>query len=219
MKKEKRRYVMTARAAKADATRERIRASAMELYCQRAIEDFTLEAVADRAETTVQTVLRIFGSKEDLLFAALGELAASGVSLKVTPPGDITAAVSAIVDVYETMGDLVIQRLNDERRHPALKPLLDQGRQNHRDWVKTAFAPQLQHHHGSQRMQLLNALIAATDVYVWKLLRRDRGLSRAATEAVMCRMITGATQQETSDGEERGSDSLAELVRRREPAA
>jgi AcrR family transcriptional regulator len=211
----KRQYDMTARLAKSEATRERIRASAMALYVDRAIEEFTLEEVAKRAETTVQTVLRIFGNKEDLLFAALAELAASGLSLKVTPPGDSSAAVAAIFDVYETMGDLVIQRLNDERRYPALKPILEQGRQNHRDWVKTTFAPYLARGDQAQRTQLLNALVAATDVYVWKLLRRDRGLSRAAAQAVVLKLVEGVTQQEKSNGK----DSVAELVRRRQPAA
>ena len=206
---------MIARTAKAEATRERIRSSAIELYCGRAIEDFTLEEVAGRAGTTVQTVLRAFGSKGNLLFAALSELAASGAGLKATPPGDVRAAVAALFDVYEAMGDFVIQRLNDEQRHPELKPLLDQGRENHRDWVKTAFAPQLLRRQAGERAQLLEALDAATDVYVWKLLRRDRGLSRPAAEAVVRRLIIGVTQKEKADG----TNSLAELVRRRQPAA
>jgi AcrR family transcriptional regulator len=215
MNKGKRQYDMAARAAKTAATTARIRASAMALYSERAIEDFTLDEIAARAGTTVQTVLRIFGSKEDLLFAALSELAASGLSLKVTPPGDVAAAVAAIFDVYETMGDLVIQRLNDERRYPAFKPVLEEGRQNHRAWVKTAFAPYLAREEGHLRTQLLNALVAATDVYVWKLLRRDRGIGRTAAEAVVRKLVEGVTQQEKTDG----AHSLAELVRRREPAA
>jgi AcrR family transcriptional regulator len=163
----------------------------------------------------VQTVLRAFGSKGDLLYAALSESAARGASLKATPPGDVRAAVAAMFDVYEAMGDFVIQRLNDEQHHPELKPLLDEGRENHRDWVKTAFAPQLVNRQGSERAQLLDALDAATDVYVWKLLRRDRGLSRPATEAVVRRLIIGVTQKEKTNG----TDSVAELVRRRQPAA
>ena len=190
MKKSKRRpYVMTARAAKAEATRARILASAMQLYSERPIEDFTLDEVARRSDTTVQTVLRAFGSKDDLIFAALDELAAGGMSLKPTPPGDVEAAVAAIFDVYETMGDLVIQHLDDERRRPALQPSLEQGRENHRDWVKSTFAPQLARQSGGARTQLFNILVVATDVYVWKLLRRDQALSRSAAEAIVCRMI------------------------------
>jgi AcrR family transcriptional regulator len=178
------------------------------------IETFTLDEIAARAGTTVQTVLRIFGSKEDLFLAALSEMVAGGVALKVTPPGDIPAAVAAIIDVYETVGDVVIQRLNDERRYPALKTILEQGRQNHRDWVKTAFAPYIARKEGNQRALMLNALVAATDVYVWKLLRRDRGVGRAAAEAVVRKLVEGVTHQEMSDGH-----SVVELVGRREPAA
>jgi AcrR family transcriptional regulator len=215
MKTTKRRYVMTARAAKADATKARIRASAVQLYRERAIEDFTLEEVAQLAGTTVQTVLRAFGSKDELIYAALEELAASGVGIRPTPPGDVAAAVRAVYDIYEGMGDLVIQRLNDEIRRPALKPGLDQGRANHRDVVKTLFAPQLARQSGGARAQLLNILLVATDVYVWKLLRRDRALSRAAAEAIVCRMIDGVTNEEKAHG----THLMAELVGRRESAS
>jgi AcrR family transcriptional regulator len=215
MKKRKRTYVMTARAAKAEATKARIRASAMEVYLQEPTEDFTLEAVASRAGTTVQTVLRIFGSKDELVYAALEEMAAGGVFLRPVQPGDIKSAVSAVFDIYESVGDLVMQRLNEERRRPALKPSLDQGRENHRDGVKMVFAPQLERLHGAARAQLLTILVILTDVYVWKLLRRDMALSRPAAEATVRKMILGVTEREKAYG----TDSLAELVRRREPAA
>jgi AcrR family transcriptional regulator len=215
MKRRKRRYVMTARAAKAEATKTRIRASAMEVYLQEPIEDFTLETVAGRGGTTVQTVLRIFGSKDELVYAALEEMAASGVFLRPAPPGDIKVAVSAFFDIYESVGDLVMQRLSEERRRPGLKPSLDQGRENHRDGVETAFAPQLDRLQGAARAQLLAILVIMTDVYVWKLLRRDMGLSRSAAEAIVRRMIIGTTEQERTHG----TDSLAQLVGRREPAA
>ncbi|MGH6676213.1 MAG: TetR/AcrR family transcriptional regulator [Xanthobacteraceae bacterium] len=215
MKKTKRHYVMTARAAKAQATRARIRASANQLYSERALEDFTLEEVAQRAETTVQTVLRAFGSKDELIFSALEELAGSGVPVKSTTPGDVAAYVNAIFDIYEAMGDLVIQRLSEERRRPGLKPALDRGRKAHTDGLTIAFAPQLQRQSGSARKQLFQILLAATDVYVWKLLRRDQKLSRPAAEAIVCRMIGSVTKTEKTDGE----DLVAELVRRREPAS
>ena len=118
MKNSKRPYTMTRRAETAAATRQRILDSAVQLYCDRQIEEFTLDEVARRAGATVQTALRDFGSKENLLLAALHRLAEGGASLKPTPPGDVAAAVGAIFDLYESMGDLLMQRLADERRHP-----------------------------------------------------------------------------------------------------
>ena len=215
MKMKKRRYAMASRAAKAEATRARIRVSAMELYCQRPIEDFTLEEVAGRAGVAVRTVLRAYPSKDELVYAALDEMAAGGVYLKPTPPGDIKAGVSAFFDIYETVGDLVLQRLSDERRRPGLKPSLDQGRENHRDGVKVIFAPQLEQRRGAARAELFNMLVVMTDVYVWKLLRRDMALTRPAAEAIVGKMIFSIIEGENANG----TDSLAELVGRRQPAA
>ena len=215
MKKTKRTYDMTARAAKAEGTKARIRGCAVGLFCNRPTEEFTLDEVARQAETTVQTVLRIFGSKDELIYQALEDMAAGGVFLRPTAPGDINAAVRSFFDIYETVGDLVIDRLGEERRRPALKTTLDQGRENHRDGVKTVFAPQLERVHGAERAQRLTMLIVMTDVYVWKLLRRDMKMKRSAAEAMIARMIRSVLEQ----GETNGKNSVAELVRRREPAA
>jgi AcrR family transcriptional regulator len=173
MKKAKRSYDMTARAAKAEATKARIRACAVGLFCNRPAEEFTLDEVARQAETTVQTVLRIFGSKDELIYQALEDMAAGGVFLRPTAPGDINGAVRSFFDIYETVGDLVIDRLGEERRRPALKTTLDQGRENHRDGVKTVFAPQLERMHGAERAQL------AHDA--------DRGDRRLCVEAIAAR--------------------------------
>src|SRR5580698_11326339 len=102
----KRRYAMTSRAAKADATKAGIRLAAIALYCERPVEDFTLEEVAERAGVAVRTILRAYASKDELVYAALEEMAASGVFLKPSPPGDVRGAVAAIFDIYEAIGDL-----------------------------------------------------------------------------------------------------------------
>ena len=57
--KASRRYSMERRSANAEATKARVREAANKLYAERP-EDFTLKAVAERAETSVQTVLRLF---------------------------------------------------------------------------------------------------------------------------------------------------------------
>jgi hypothetical protein len=112
---------------------------------------------------------------------------------------------------------MVMRRLDEEQRRPALKPILEEGRTNHRLGVKTTFAPQLERLSGSARARLLTSLIVLTDVYVWKLLRRDMALGRSAAEAIVVRMILGVIEQEQANG--KIPDALAKLVRRREPAA
>jgi hypothetical protein len=62
--------------------------------------------------------------------------------------------------------------------------------------VRIVFAPQLDLRRGSARTQLFNILLVTTDVYVWKLLRRDLGLSRTAAEATLRKMLAGVLDVE-----------------------
>lgn len=195
-RKEPRAYDMSNRAAQAEATRNRIRQAAATLYRARAFDEFTLEEVARRAEVTVQTVLRAFKSKDQLLLAALTALALDSQPIKLPRvPGDAAEAIAIFFDLYETVGDFVVRRLGDEQRLPALKPELEMGRQGHARWVEESFAPQLARHSGEARARLFQALLVATDVYVWKLLRRDQGLDRAAAEAVMRHIVNGVIRE------------------------
>ncbi len=183
---------MSTRAAQAEATRERIRQAAVALYRERALDGFTLEEVAQRAEVTVQTVLRAFKSKDQLIMTALRALAEETQPIKIPRvPGDVAEAVTIFFDLYEEVGDFVMQQLGDEPRLPAIKSDIDAGRQGHAKWVEAAFAPQLTRQAGKGRAQMFHALMVATDVYVWKLLRRDQKLDRADAEAVMGQLING----------------------------
>lgn len=189
---------MGVRAARMAETRARILDAATEIYMNAAIESFTLDDVASRAGVSVQTVLRAHGSREELFFAMLDRMARAGIPLKPTEPGDVAAALGAIIDLYETSGDMILKWLTEEQREPRLKPTLDEGRQDHMDWVRTAFAPQLAQTH--RRDRLFHSLVVATDVQVWAKLRKDCGLSRAEAEAVMRGLLEGVIREDFHDG-------------------
>jgi hypothetical protein len=63
------------------------------------------------------------------------------------------------------------------------------GRRFHWQWVERTFAPLLDGLSAREQRRRTAALVAVTDVYTWKLLRRDLGLSRAETERVLIEMI------------------------------
>jgi hypothetical protein len=100
------------------------------------------------------------------------------------------------------------------RVSPALAPKVELGRQAHRKWIETAFAPQLHARQGAARARLLHALIVATDVYTWKLLRRDLRLDRRAAENLVEDMVRAIVQ-----GGGNGEVSVGLLGRRRQPHA
>jgi AcrR family transcriptional regulator len=184
---ETRAYVMKARAEKAAATKERIVKSAADLIVERTLDGLTLEAIAERAGVAARTILRIFGSKEQVFAAAINAEGRRGHG--ALHPGDVKATIGVLFDDYEKIGDAVILRLADEGRIPSLDASLKSGRDNHRRWIAESFAPQLSSVDKTERVELLNALLVATDVYVWKLLRRDFGLGRRAAEKVLCRIV------------------------------
>ena len=73
----------------------------------------------------------------------------------------------------------------------SLAPLIEQARHSHRAWLEAAFEPYLPAD-AKARRRVVNVLHAATDVYTWKLLRRDLGVTRAETERTMVRLVDGA---------------------------
>jgi AcrR family transcriptional regulator len=182
-------YVMRARAETAAATRQRILQSARTLLVTHSFEEMTVDAIAAGADTTTRTVLRIFGSKEELFAQALNSL--GQVAFAPIMPDNRDALIGGLVEFYDKVGDTVIRWLGDEHRLPAMREHLNIGRQHLRAWVAEAFAPALDRLSGDARKELHDALIVACDVYTWKLLRRDFGLSRRAAVARLKRLIGG----------------------------
>jgi hypothetical protein len=88
--------------------------------------------------------------------------------------------VRAIVDHYELRGDGVLVMLAQEPHQELMARITRDGRRLHRTWVEEVFAPYLRD--AEDPDALADLLVVATDVYTWKLLRRDRGLGRDLTE-------------------------------------
>ncbi|HEY8692679.1 MAG TPA: TetR/AcrR family transcriptional regulator [Chloroflexota bacterium] len=184
-----RRYVMRARAESADGTRQRILDAAGNELWERRVSEVRLEDVAARAEVTVQTVLRVFGSKSDLVELALEPVRDRIMRQRESAePGDVEGTISALFDHYEQMGDFVIRNLAEEQQLPDLRERLERGRKGHRRSMQRQFAPQLA---GRQDKKLvLDCLVVACDVYTWKLLRRDAARSRKEAEACVRHLVS-----------------------------
>jgi hypothetical protein len=103
--------------------------------------------------------------------------------------GDVAAAVSVLLDHYEEYGDKVLTLLAVENRSPAAAEVVRQGRLLHRAWCERTFAPALTGLDEASRARRLAQLVAVADVYTWKLLRRDAGLSRDDVELALRELL------------------------------
>lgn len=181
-KKKTRPYNMTTRAKAAARTEQDILEAAAELWRERALNDITLEAVAERAGVSVRTVLRKYGSKEQL-FAASIEKDGSKIMAgrDQVPAGDVEEALSVLLRDYEKFGDASIRTLAVEEELEIARKILDTARTYHREWCARVFAPYLPAPGEATYESRLLAFIAATEFYLWKLLRRDLNRSYEET--------------------------------------
>ena len=191
-------YVMTTRADAVAQTRERILRAALRRTDRLPLSTVTLADIAADAGVSVQTVLRQFGSRDGVIDAgielALGEITEE----RQAPRDDLPGAMSVLLDHYEARGDSAILLLGQEVSDPHAARITAQGRATHRAWIEDVFTPQLDEVTGSEREEMIDMLVITTDAYTWKILRRDRGLSRKVVERRMLRLVEAVLEGWTS---------------------
>lgn len=182
-------YDNSRRSRLAAETTERIAETTEMLLAGGPIGEVTLQAIADGAGVSVQTVLRHHGSRDGCI-GAVGErlLARIEDQRGRTPPGDVDAALTALLDHYEAEGRLILNLLAQEESDLTARSAVQEGRDYHRAWVERVFGPRI----SSSDREVVDALVAATDIYVWKLLRLDLGRSREDTFSVLHRLVHSA---------------------------
>jgi AcrR family transcriptional regulator len=190
----KRPYRQIARSASTEGLRQRIVMAFRDLLLRSWIDEITLDEVAVSAGTTRQTVIRLFGGKDGVLEAVIGLIREESVP-RISMPGNVSrrAALKALIAHYEAVGDMVVRFLAQEERHSALRPLLALGRREHRAWVAERFASTRSSLNKLERERQITRLIVATDIYTWKLLRRDFGKSQDEVLHLMVGIINKET--------------------------
>lgn len=186
----KRPYRMQARARSKEATRLAILDAVEDAFEELLYDEITLTAIAERAGVSVQTVLRHFENKDAVFMASF--LHTGGKMARdrgVLPVGELEEIVDSLVDHYEMYGNRILRMLAQEDREPTLKQIADLGRLYHAEWCKQAFASALKGLRGVDRERRIAQFVAGTDIYVWKLLRVDRHLSRAQTKLAMRELL------------------------------
>ncbi len=185
---------MGVRARRSEETARRIREVALEGFLTEPYADVTLAGVAEGAGVTVPTLLAHFGRKDELFVAACQDRFEQITgSRDEAPVGDHGAAVRNVFDSYEADGDGVLHLLAEEDRFPAVRAMTDRGRAYHRSWVERVFAPGLEPLTGTARERRVAQLIVVTDLFTWKLLRRDMGLTRDQAEEAILELVTTLT--------------------------
>lgn len=188
----KRPYRKTLRAEAEKATGEAIVNAALTAFAREPFDRVTLQNIADDSGVTVQTVIRRFGSKEEL-FETLVERETARVlaSRQVADDAGLPAALETLLSHYEQDGNMILNFVAQEHLFEPMRAVVEQGRRVHREWVERHCRELLRGSRGVRRQRLLYAAIVATDLSTWKLLRRDLGLEPSEVAAVISDLLNG----------------------------
>ena len=195
-------YRMGARAEGAEQTRLRVISATIGLAGEKPVAAITLPLIADRAGVSVQTVLRQFGNRDALIAEAASAGRSAVLAERPADPDDVDGSFDALIEHYESRGDGVLLLLGQESWDSTAAAITVDGKRLHRDWVASVFATSLAGLAETRQVEAVDLLVVATDVYAWKLLRRDRGLTREQTSARMRRLVASIITTETSVTEE-----------------
>lgn len=198
MNSKTRKYDSSKRKAQAEARRQHILKCAAQVIGNAQADEFRLEDVAKEAGVSVQTILRAFGSKDGLTVATLESEGPDGVNFTAFANieiDDLEDFARTVFSAYDKIGDLVIRALSEEYRSPVFRGALDVGRTYHLEWISAVFAPYLARRSPAERDLLFHALMTATDIYIWKILRRDEGLNFDETVATVVFTLKSLIQE------------------------
>jgi AcrR family transcriptional regulator len=181
----RRSYTQVARAEGRDRNHASLLAAAEQAFFAGSWQDSSLERIAADAGVTKQTLLRHFGSKENLLAQTYARGFAQARDQRMSaPPGDIDAAVDNLLEHYGEMGErgLKLAAMDGDRQIAAM---VQKARELHYDWVDHAFGAWLKPLRAADRRQRRAALIALCDVNTWWLLWHDLSFDRPQVRATL----------------------------------
>lgn len=187
-------YRMRARAEAAERTARAVLEATAALWRERALNEITLGAIGERAGVSVRTVLRRFGSRDGVIEATIeAESERMTAERDRAIAGDVDGALDHLLRHYERDGDAVLRTLALEETMASARAIAGAGRAAHRSWCARVFAPYLPDRGDAAYEARLDAFVAATDLYLWKLLRRDLGRTAEEAGRVFRSLLAGLT--------------------------
>lgn len=191
-------YRQTLRAQKSEENEARILEAAERLFSTELFDRVSLDAIARAAGVSIPTLQRRFGSKEGLFTAVAARVRERVGRQRGAPPeDDVAAGIRQLIEHYELEGRLVWHLLRQADDSPFLAEALGEGRTLHREWVGAVFKTTIAAREPDDRRRFVDALVAATDLFVWKLLRIDLERTRAHVEKTMLAMVEAIGRQKS----------------------
>lgn len=195
----RRKYDMVNRAAAREETRRRIVSAMLAVYPTTPYPDIRIEAIAERAGVTGQTVIRHFGGKAGLMVATAAASAKviGAVQTDAVADGPLDGVITALCETYERFGDAMAKLFAEVHLVDGLAAVASEGRAAYLAWLDRALRRHLDPSLSDEAHAIRMAqLVAVCDIATWRLLRGEGGLDpqRALTAfSDLVRSVLGQT--------------------------
>jgi AcrR family transcriptional regulator len=163
-----------------------------ELMVRGSFDDVTLQGVADEAGVSLKTVTRQFGSKEQLLKAAMTEARQDEESQRAAPAQDPAQVAHVLAGRYEEMAEMIYRMGDAELRYSWLGEWGQMARESHLSWLEEAFAGWLPDS-AADRHERLMCLFSATEIRSWWAIRHRFDCDSASAERIMRTQLEALT--------------------------
>lgn len=194
-----RRYSMENRAGETAATTRQILAATVAEAATGGLDALTVAAVARRADVAVRTIYNHFGTRDELVAAAIGDLAhqtraqALAITVPDLPPQEqVLAFVRAFADSYAEQGEgarVLMAAIDIPMAAEAIGEVRAWRRQQLHSMLESADAD------GSLRIGLDDAVViayTATAYATFATLRRDAQLSEEDVRSLLALLVERA---------------------------
>ncbi|NTW44838.1 MAG: TetR/AcrR family transcriptional regulator [Anaerolineaceae bacterium] len=190
MTKQKKPYSATIQMEIKTHTNQRILAAVKALTLDFWLDEITLFQIAEKANVSIQTLFRHFGSREQLIQHAVNLISADILSQHAIPDEVSVQSIVSNLNEYYDLNGLFIIRLRSQAARLAEFEDFQVGWQNsHHQWIQNSFAIYLQALTTISQNELADTLFGLTDVHFWYVYHHELRKSRQELNIIWVRIL------------------------------
>lgn len=188
-------HIPSAQQELAALTKQRILLAVRKLFDESRLNDISIQAIAARANVSVQSIYRHFESRDGLIDQFLDEMAVLVENYPLeAAPGNIYSIVKNLLHYYQENAPLLLRLQMQTDDSPKLSACWAVVQRSHLAWVRANFSVFLESLSRQRQLEMENQLMWLTDVSCWRVYIQELGRSSVEIEQGMVHVLRAVLQ-------------------------
>ena len=202
---------MTLRAASVAETGDRVLDAAFAIWAEMSFDRIRLEALAERAQVTVPTIVRRYGGKAGVILALVErEVAELALARGADAGAPTSRVISELVDFYQGYGAMILKMYAEAPLVTGLPELAQTARAAHLAWCRTTFGARLPSADPVTTARRMAQVTAVCDATTWRILSADAGLTPSQVRVALIELLEPLLGGDAPAGSAVASDDVEE---------